>query len=90
MNYEEIKKAYLAAVGNPQSGVFVDFADAICEAIVKECCDDKEVEAKSFTPVMEKRVEKITETRQSVYKDRFGCGEASEPIFFRAIIVMCN
>ena len=59
MNVEDVKKAYLAAIGNPESGVFVDFADVISEAIVADCCS----EAKSFSPVTEKRVEKITETR---------------------------
>jgi hypothetical protein len=63
MNVEDVKKAYMASLGNPQSGVFVDFADVICEAIVAECCADENVEAKSFSPVTEKRVEKITETR---------------------------
>ena len=63
MNVEDVKKTYLAVLGNPQSGVFVDFADVICEAIANECCENKPAEAKSFTPVTEKRVEKITETR---------------------------
>jgi hypothetical protein len=63
VNVEDVKKAYLAVLGNPQSGVFVDFADAISEAIVAECCPDKTQEAKTFSPVTEKRVEKITETR---------------------------
>jgi hypothetical protein len=63
MNAADIKKAYLASVGNPQSGVFVDFADVISEAIAKEFCAEETTEAKSFTPVVEKRVEKITETR---------------------------
>jgi hypothetical protein len=63
VNVEDVKKAYLAVLGNPQSGVFVDFADVISEAIVAECCPDTNAEAKSFSPVTEKRVEKITETR---------------------------
>jgi hypothetical protein len=63
VNVENVKKAYMAVLGNPQSGVFVEFADAICEAIVAECCADQEPEAKSFSPVDEIRVEKITETR---------------------------
>lgn len=58
MNVEDVKKAYLAVLGNPQSGVFVEFADSICEAIVADCS-----EAKSFSPVTETRIEKITETR---------------------------
>lgn len=90
MNVEDVKKAYLSAIGNPQSGVFVDFADVICEAIANECCGDKESEANSFSPVTEKRVVKVTESRQCSCKDRFGCGEASEPIFICAIIKLCN
>jgi hypothetical protein len=60
MNHEEVKKAYLAAVGNPESGVFVDFADAISEAIVKACCPEEE---KAVEPVKEVRVVKVEETR---------------------------
>jgi hypothetical protein len=60
MNHEEVKKAYLAAVGNPESGVFVDFADAISEAIVKACCPEEE---KTVEPVKEIRVVKVEETR---------------------------
>jgi hypothetical protein len=63
MNVEKVKKAYLAVLGNPESGIFVDFADVISEAIVAECCADNQPEAKSFSPVIETRVEKITETR---------------------------
>ena len=60
MNYEEVKKAYLAAVGNPESGVFVDFADVVSEAIVKACCPEEE---KAVEPVKEIRVVKVEETR---------------------------
>lgn len=63
MNVDSVKKAYLSAIGNPQSGVFVDFADIIAEAIVAEFGTDKEPEAKSYSPVVEKRLEKIKETR---------------------------
>jgi hypothetical protein len=63
VNVEDVKKAYMAVLGNPQSGVFVEFADAICEAIVSDCCKTKSTEAKSFSPVDEIRIEKITETR---------------------------
>lgn len=63
MNVADVKKAYLAVLGNPQSGVFVDFADTICEAISKECCENKSAEVKSYSPVNETRLEKITETR---------------------------
>jgi hypothetical protein len=60
MNHEEVKKAYLAAVGNPESGVFVDFADAVSEAIVNACCPEEE---KTVEPVKEVRVVKVEETR---------------------------
>jgi hypothetical protein len=60
MNHEEVKKAYLSAVGNPESGVFVDFADAVSEAIVKACCPEEE---KAVEPVKEVRVVKVEETR---------------------------
>lgn len=60
MNHEEVKKAYLSAVGDPESGVFVDFADAISAAIVKACCPQEE---KAVTPVKEVRVVEVEETR---------------------------
>jgi hypothetical protein len=63
MNVEKVKKAYMAVLGNPESGIFVDFADVICEAIVADCVETKPAEVKSFSPVDETRVEKITETR---------------------------
>ena len=63
MNVEKVKKAYLAVLGNPESGIFVDFADVISEAIVAEFSENKQAEVKSFSPVDETRVEKITETR---------------------------
>jgi hypothetical protein len=63
MDAENVKRVYLSVLGNPQSGVFVDFADAISEAIVAEFGDKKPAEKKSFSPVDETRLEKITETR---------------------------
>ena len=63
MNVAEVKKAYMSVLGNPQSGLFLEYADVICEAIVAECSENKSTEAKSFSPVVESRVEKITETR---------------------------
>lgn len=62
MNKDQIKEAYLKAVGNPESGAFADMADEIAEAIVKAVAGDKK-EAKSFSPVEEVRVVKPTETR---------------------------
>jgi hypothetical protein len=61
MNHEEVKKAYLSAVGNPESGVFVDFADAVSAAIVKACCPEEE--EKAVEPVKEIRVVKVEQTR---------------------------
>lgn len=62
MTIDEIKKAYLKAVGNPESGPFADLADDIAEAIAEGCgCNKKE--AKSFSPVEEVRVVKPNETR---------------------------
>lgn len=60
MNHEEVKKAYLSAIGDPESGVFVDFADVISAAIVKACCPEEE---KAVEPVKEVRVVKTEETR---------------------------
>ena len=61
MNHEEVKKAYLAAVGDPESGIFVDFADVVSAAIVKACCPEEE--EKAVTPVKEIRVVEAKETR---------------------------
>jgi hypothetical protein len=63
MDVENVKRVYLSVLGDPQSGVFVDFADVISEAIVAEFGEKKSAEIKSFKPVDETRVEKITETR---------------------------
>jgi len=63
MNVENVKRILLSSVGNPESGVFVDFADVVSEAIVAEFGEKKTAEVKSFTPVDETRVEKIKETR---------------------------
>ena len=61
MNHEEVKKAYLAAVGDPESGIFVDFADVVSAAIVKACCPEEE--EKAVAPVKEIRVVEAKETR---------------------------
>lgn len=60
MNREEVKKVYFAALGNPESGVFVDFSDDVCEAIVKAFGSEEE---KSVKPVKEVRIVEIEETR---------------------------
>jgi hypothetical protein len=60
MNHEEVKKVYLAAVGNPESGVFADFADDVSEAIVKAFSPKEE---KTEEPAKEIRVVKVEETR---------------------------
>lgn len=60
MNKEQIKAAYLKAIGNPESGVLVEIADQIVDAIAEEL-NPKEV--KEYNPVKEQRVIKPTETR---------------------------
>jgi hypothetical protein len=60
MSLEQIKKAYLKAVGNPESGVLAEMADQIAAAIEEEL-NPKEV--KEYNPVKEQRVIKPTETR---------------------------
>ena len=60
MNVVDVKRAYFKALDNPASGVFVEFADVICEAIVAEF---GESEVKAFAPVKETRVVGISETR---------------------------
>jgi hypothetical protein len=60
MNVADVKRAYFNALDNPSSGVFVQFADVICEAIVAEF---GEPEVKAYAPVKETRVEVISETR---------------------------
>jgi hypothetical protein len=60
MNVADVKRAYFNALGNPSSGLFVEFADVICEAIVAEF---GEPEVKTFEPVKETRVAGISETR---------------------------
>lgn len=56
MNIDSVKKALLDAVGNPDSGVFAEWADAIAEAIVDAHDVKKPVKA-------EVRVVDVEETR---------------------------
>ena len=60
MDKSTIKSAYLDAVGNPSSGLFVEFADAIANSIFKAMNGQ---EKKSFDPVQETRVMNVTEKR---------------------------
>ena len=60
MNVADVKRVYMKALDNPASGVFVEFADVICKAIVAEF---GEPEVKAYAPVKETRVEVISETR---------------------------
>ncbi len=60
MNVNDVKKSLLNAVGNPDSGAFVDYADVIAEAIVNDCCPE---EQKTVEPVKEIRLVKPEETR---------------------------
>ena len=63
MNVENVKRVYLSALGNPQSGVFVDFADVVCQAIVADLFPEPAKEIKNYNPVTEIRVKKVTESR---------------------------
>jgi len=60
MKVADVKRAYFKALDNPSSGVFVEFADVISEAIVAEF---GEPEVKAFAPVKETRVVGISEKR---------------------------
>jgi hypothetical protein len=62
MNAEEIKRAYLKAIGNPESGILAELADQIAQAIL-EIEEENPKEAKAFNPVKEQRVISPTETR---------------------------
>ena len=69
---EEIKKALLASVGNPESGPIAQNADKMTEAV---CCIDEEVkpkaepkveekaEPKASKPVKETRIQEASEIR---------------------------
>ena len=61
MDVAKIKAILLASVGNPKSGAISDFADTMANAIAKEL--EPEQEVKSFNPVKETRVKKVSETR---------------------------
>ena len=60
MNVNDVKKSLLNAVGNPESGVFVEYASVIAEAIVKDFGPEEE---KTVEPVKEIRLVKPEETR---------------------------
>ncbi len=64
MNKEEIKSALLKAAGNPASGVIVEYADKMAEAIwlLKE-----PEEKKNFNPVKETRIIPPAEARDINY-----------------------
>jgi hypothetical protein len=61
---EEIKKALLASVGNPESGPIAQNADKMAEAV---CCIDEKAETKEEPKVEEKAEPKaskpVKETR---------------------------
>jgi hypothetical protein len=60
MTKEEIKKAILAATGNPESGVIKDNLNIMADAILKSLEPE---EIKSYQPVKETRIVKASETR---------------------------
>lgn len=64
MNKEEIKSALLKAAGNPESGVIVEYADKMAEAIFLL---SEPVEKKKFDPVKETRIIPPAEARDINY-----------------------
>ena len=60
MNVNDVKNLILKAVGNPESGAFVEYAGVIAQAIVKDFGPEEE---KTVEPVKEIRVVKAQETR---------------------------
>lgn len=60
MTREEIKRAILAATGNPESGVIKDNLNTMADAILKALEPE---EVKSFQPVKETRIVRSSETR---------------------------
>jgi hypothetical protein len=59
MDKAKIKAALLAAAGNPESGVIADLVDTMAQAVI----DIDKPEVKSYSPVEETRVVKVTEKR---------------------------
>ena len=59
MDKAKIKAALLAAAGNPESGVIADLVDTMAQAVI----DIDKPEDKSYSPVEETRVVKVTEKR---------------------------
>ena len=61
---EEIKKAILASVGNPESGPIAQNADRMAEAV---CCLDEKIEEKAepkaSKPAKETRIQEASEIR---------------------------
>jgi hypothetical protein len=64
MNKEEIKSVLLKAAGNPESGVIVEYADKMAEAIL--LLSEPE-ETKNFNPVKETRIIPPAEARDINY-----------------------
>jgi hypothetical protein len=64
MKKEEIKSALLKAAGNPESGVIVEYADKMAEAI--SLLNEPE-EKKNFNPVTETRIIPPVESRDINY-----------------------
>ena len=62
---EEIKKAILASVGNPESGPIAQNADKMAEAIVglDKANDDQKPEVKTARPAKETRIQEASEIR---------------------------
>jgi hypothetical protein len=64
MNKEEIKASLLKSAGNPDSGIIVEYADKMAEAIMLLAEPE---EKKKFDPVKETRVIAPPESRDINY-----------------------
>ena len=64
MNKEAIKSALLTAAGNPESGIIVEYADKMAEAILLL---SEPNEKKKFDPVKETRIIPPVESRDINY-----------------------
>ena len=62
---EDIKKAILASVGNPESGPIAQNADKMAEAVVglDKADDDQKPEVKATRPAKETRISEASEIR---------------------------
>jgi hypothetical protein len=64
MNKEQVKSALLKSAGNPSSGIIVEYADKMAEAIMLL---SEPNEVKKFEPVKETRIIPPAESRDINY-----------------------